>query len=326
MNRLLLILITSTASLAAAVLAQTTQPAISVDLPPTTQPAASVEGQSVLIAPISPLPGNSWFARAFQEDIATDLSQMSRLRVLAPDMPPPASSEEALRNAREAGATYVIYGQARPTGNSMQVTGQVLEVGTGRSLATLDSSAPADDLFPLEDTIALQAAQVLPGSLVTRSAAAATQPAGQDNGPPYISELNPSGPNVPGQSAYPGAGETYSGAPPADYYTYGPDYSGAYYDPYYYPYYYPYWGYGWGATIVFVPGYGWCHYHPGWYHGYGWYRGPYWGHRGYYYGPRYYGPRYYGRFGYRGPVGRGYGGYRGGGHAGGGMHGGGERR
>jgi TolB-like protein len=225
---------------------------------PTSQPVAAPAFPAnpvILVLPIAAPPqgGRDWIGRSIQQDLVADLTQVSRARVIAPASAPPAADEQsALAAARDAGAGFVIYGQSQASGNQMRVTGQLLEVPTGKPLAALKATAPVEDLFPLEDSLAAQAAHALPAPLLLRPPSNATaNTAGQ---PPYRSETVPPSDYIPTQ-VIPAPYYSYTEPLPDTYYsynTYYAPYSGWWNDPW------PWWG---GVAIFGGFGFGEGHFH-----------------------------------------------------------------
>jgi TolB-like protein len=106
--------------------------------------------------------------KAVQQDLLTDLTQGTSVRVYAPaSATPAADSDEALKAGRDAGASVVIYGQAQNTGREVRLSGQVLDVATAKSIGALKATGPSDDLFHLEDALAGQVFIALPHELLT---------------------------------------------------------------------------------------------------------------------------------------------------------------
>ena len=66
-----------------------------------------------------------------------------------------------IRAARDANADYVTFGNAQVLGSQLRVTGQVLDARTGQTVSPLKVTAPVDNLFPLEDALAAQAARAI---------------------------------------------------------------------------------------------------------------------------------------------------------------------
>ena len=90
-----------------------------------------------------------------------------RGRAIAPTTAPAAADESsALATARELKAAAVVFGQAQLMGKQIRLTGQVLDVVTGKSLGSMKATGPIDDLFRLEDTLAQQTLDALPDSVL----------------------------------------------------------------------------------------------------------------------------------------------------------------
>ncbi|HEY2589907.1 MAG TPA: hypothetical protein VGI81_29455 [Tepidisphaeraceae bacterium] len=269
---------------------------------------AEPSNRTVLVLPIAdpPTGEHRGIGRAIQQDILTDLTSMTQAHVIAPAFASAATEDAAaISQARQYNARYVVWGQAQVSGNQLRVTGQLLDVNDNRSLAALKATAPADNLFPLEDSLAVQAGRALPAPFGIPQPPPQTQPASQiptataqplpesTTEPPYVS-VSPTEPAAPYYS--------YTEAIPQSYYVYNPYYA---YPGYWYPY--PYWGWYGGVGVGFGFGYGYWpyyHYHGSYYPYHGWYGY----HGGYYHGGTVVIPH--------GPVG----GFHGGG---GGFHGGG---
>lgn len=281
-----------------------------------TQPA---NGATILVLPVEAPAGaaDANIGRGIQQDIVADLTTMTHGTVIAPPTATPATDEaSALAQARQFSAQYVVWVQAQVSGNQLRVTGQVLDVNASRPLAALKATAPANDLFPLEDSLAAQAAKALPPPIgipqppPTPQTAQAPQaqpgqapspyttesPQAGSTGEPYVS-VSPSDASLPPYYSYT--------EPPPTYYNYNPYYYYSYPYAYSYPGWWgsPYWG---GVGLGFYYGGGYWH-HGGFYGGY---------HGGFHGG-------YHGGFGH-GFSGSGFHGGPGGFHGGGGgFHGGG---
>ena len=295
MFRAILTPIFTVLALAALATAQT-MPAITVSGAPYS-PNAS--GRVLLVLPIAapPTGKDANISQSIQQDLIADLTTLTSARVIAPVEARPATSEQAaLDAARQNNADFVVWGESQVSGSQMRVTGQLLRVSDGHALAGLKATAPSDDLFPLEDSLAAQVAKSLPAPIGLVTPLPQTQPAEQGG---YVSQPQPV-PTTPvpandsGNPYY-----SYTETVPQTYYSYNIYYYPSYWSPYWY------WGYPyyWGGIGIY--GGWWPYYHHGWY-GHGWYGHGWYGH------------------GYGHPYGYGFrGGYRGGFHAGGGFHSGG---
>jgi TolB-like protein len=275
---------------------------------PATQVEVSPANPVLLVLPFTaPAQGEgAWTGRAIQQDLVADLTQMTRARIIAPTTAGPAADEPtALDEARREGAVFAIFGQAQVSGGQMRVTGEVLDVTAGKPVGSLKATAPVNDLFPLEDSLAAQAVRTLPYPVGTAGAPKPPEPVAGQNASSYSSQplaQTPqySGVQSPPAEVAPSPYYSYTEVVPQTYYTYNP-----------YDYYYPYWAYPWGPYwggiyLGFGGGYFW---HDHYWHGGPYYRGGFYGHPGYI---------GHGGYGFRG----GGGGFRGGG----GFHGGGGGR
>lgn len=253
------VLVFAAALLAATVAMGQTTPSVTV-----VGSAGEASGPVLLALPIAaPAAGNlSGGSQSIQQDLVADLTTLTGARVIAPAGARPATDEQsALDQARQNNAEFVVWGQAQVSGSQMRVTGQLLRVSDAHVLAGLKATAPTDNLFPLEDSLAAQVARALPPPIGLVTPVPQTQPSGQA---PYTSEPQP-----PPSVSTPA---TDSGNP---YYSYTATVPQAYYsyNTYYYPgYWSPYWDYPyvWGG-IGFYGGF--------WpYHHFGWYGGHFYGH------------------------------------------------
>ncbi|HEY8750810.1 MAG TPA: hypothetical protein VIM11_22690 [Tepidisphaeraceae bacterium] len=110
---------------------------------------------------------SDWIGRAAQEDLATDLTRGTTARIKAPfEAKPVADLDAALKRGREVHATHVVFGQAQSMEGNVRLTGQVLDVDSGRPLGTLKITGPRSSLFDLEDALARQVFASLPQSML----------------------------------------------------------------------------------------------------------------------------------------------------------------
>jgi adenylate cyclase len=129
-------------------------------------------------------PEQEYFADGLTDDIITDLSQLSALRVVARRnafaFKGHADIQEA---ARALGVRYVLEGCVRKAGNRLRITVRLVDGETGDGLWTTRYDRGRDDVFALQDEISkcivdtlrvklLPAERETLGSRATRSAAA----------------------------------------------------------------------------------------------------------------------------------------------------------
>ena len=255
-----------------------------VATPPATQPVAAVAAQThgkILVLPfgaVNPDDTRPWLGKSIQESLVADLTVSAPSRVVSGNETA-QTPKQAAEIARKAGARYVVMGSFTSTQQELRITGQVIDAQTEEPVAGLKVTGNPDQLFHLEDGIAMQLkAQVLPDVL------AAQERAGQQNGLPnqpapgqytgLQGEAAPMSPTTPYYSnyAYP-----YTGYPSADenrYYYTTPDYY--YGGPGYVDY--PLWSYPYCYTpffsgIFLSGGFGFHHhdgfgFHDGFHHGF----------------------------------------------------------
>jgi len=197
-----------------------------VTIPPSTARADSGDQAGILVLPFSTPRGMAqpWLGGAIQQDLFTDLAQGTHLRVMAPSAAPPAGDADAAMNAaQDQRASMVVFGQIQSQGSDLRLTGQVLDVASGKAIGSLKATGPSTDLFHLEDALAGQALAALPRSVLSDAAIKAFT-AGPQNAAPGT-------PAAPPQAAYPPAAASQY-APPQQqrqYNYYAPsDYAPAY--------------------------------------------------------------------------------------------------
>ena len=209
---------------------------------------------------------DQWIGKAVQQDLFTDLAQGTATRVVAPAGAAAAvDAASALQAAHDQRASIVVYGQAQAAGNQVRLSGQVIDVATGKTLGGLKSTGAADDLFHLEDALAGQVFQALPRDLLNAQTLQGVQqsaagPAQQ----PVVPARPPDAANVYANAGDSNPAEVYS----PQYYS-DPSYSTNYYatpdtssysPPYTYAYpdadWWPYWNSG-----LIIGGFGYGGYH-----------------------------------------------------------------
>lgn len=147
---------------------------VQAERPPATQPvpktaSAASEPKPVLILPFAP-PSDVKLkdaGRELQQDLANAIAADLRGRVVAsPTAAPASNADAALAQGRNMNAGAVIFGQVQVNGEEVRLTGQVLDVNSGKSLGTLKQSGPIENLFHLEDALMPQVVAALPEQLL----------------------------------------------------------------------------------------------------------------------------------------------------------------
>jgi len=120
------------------------------------------EKPSVAVLPFSNLSGDpeqDYFADGMVDDIITGLARIKWLFVIA------RNSTVAYRNravdvkqvGRDLGVRYVLEGSVRKAGDSVRVTAQMIDASTGAHVWAERFDRRSDDIFALQDEIALSA-------------------------------------------------------------------------------------------------------------------------------------------------------------------------
>ncbi len=74
--------------------------------------------------------------------------------MVSPNVPAGAlDAEAALKAAHEADATIVIFGHSQTNGNQIRLTGEVLDVASGKPLGGLRATGTSEELFHMQDIL-----------------------------------------------------------------------------------------------------------------------------------------------------------------------------
>lgn len=175
--------------------------------------------------------------RSVEQSVLADLTVSAPGRVMDVETSAPDAAA-ALDAAQKNGARYVVFGSYATIGNDVRVTGQILDVTSGKSVSAIKATGPSNQLFPLEDELAAQ--------IRNRLALNPTPGPGDQNPAEVQAQMAPltvqPEPANPYLQAY-GNVAAPAGEPQTDYnYYYG--------QPYNFPYFYGGWGWGWGVWGV----------------------------------------------------------------------------
>jgi len=239
---------------ATAVLADS--PPVPTTLPttvPTTQPSADMK---VLVLPFAPVqPGEMlWIARAVQQSISADLSRPTTgqpLQALT-DGTAADTTAEAIELGKNANARFVVFGSYQVIDPNLKITGQVIEVSTGRVIGGLKSTGSVRELFDMQDRLAFQARWALGMNQLAEKKLAPV--------PVPRPTIQPNGPILTGADRYDGSNLSYAVAENKSlidrYDAAGTSYRNQYYDSSYYPMYPMYsYGYSYGYYGGYYGGY-----------------------------------------------------------------------
>jgi TolB-like protein/tetratricopeptide (TPR) repeat protein len=117
---------------------------------------------SVAVLPFSNLSGDpeqDYFADGMVDDIITGLARINWLFVIARNstFTYKGRAVDVKQVGRELGVRYVLEGSVRKAGGSVRVTGQMVDASTGAHVWAERYDRSSDDIFALQDEIALSA-------------------------------------------------------------------------------------------------------------------------------------------------------------------------
>jgi TolB-like protein len=141
-------------------------PAAAVAVAPTPPPPVAPAGSRVVILPFESLGDvdrRDWVVRAVQESLSTEAARLGGIFVFSASTPLADKIDTAA--ARQAANAYngdfVIFGACQFVDTDLRITGQIVDVKTGGSIAGLKASGDLRDLFALEDQLTNELARAL---------------------------------------------------------------------------------------------------------------------------------------------------------------------
>jgi TolB-like protein len=125
---------------------------------------------SVAVLPFVNLSGDSeqeYFADGMVEDIVAGLSRIKWLFVVARSsgLAYRGKAVDLTRAGRELGVRYLLEGSLQKSGNRVRISARMIEAATGGQLWTERFDRPLDDIFSLQDEIALNVVGAIEPSL-----------------------------------------------------------------------------------------------------------------------------------------------------------------
>jgi adenylate cyclase len=128
------------------------------------------EKPSIAVLPFQNMSGDpeqEYFADGMVEEIITALSQIRWLFVIARNstFSYKGQSPDAKRVGRELGVRYVLEGSVRKSGERVRITGQLIDAVTGTHLWAGRFDGSIEDVFELQDRVALGVAGVIEPTL-----------------------------------------------------------------------------------------------------------------------------------------------------------------
>jgi TolB-like protein/tetratricopeptide (TPR) repeat protein len=141
------------------------------------KPAAAQAQNSVAVLPFANLSGDpkqSFFSDGLSEEVRSALSRNAALKVAAP------TSSNAFRNSDEdaraiggkLGVAYLLQGSVRRAGDTVRVSADLIDTGSGFSKWSQTFDRQLTDIFAVQSEIAATVAGALDSAMATRGAAA----------------------------------------------------------------------------------------------------------------------------------------------------------
>src|SRR5258708_2382696 len=118
----------------------------------------SANGGKILILPfvaLNPSEYQPWLGRSVQQSVAADLMAAAPGRVIQDDHQV-ADEAAATDVGKTLGARYVVRGSFAIANGNIRMTGEVVDLSAGKSIAALKSTGLLSDVFVVEDSISRQ--------------------------------------------------------------------------------------------------------------------------------------------------------------------------
>jgi serine/threonine-protein kinase len=124
------------------------------------------ETQAIVVLPfenLSPDPDNEYFVDGLTEELITDLSQVSSLRVVSRTsaMMFKGARKSIPSIAREMGVQYALEGTVRKAGTSLRITAQLIDTSCDAHLWAGKFSGTLDDVFDIQETVSREIVDAL---------------------------------------------------------------------------------------------------------------------------------------------------------------------
>lgn len=144
--------------------------ATSAAFPDANKPSPLPDKPSIAVLPFQNMSGDpeqDYFADGMVEDIITGLSRSKSLFVIARNssFTFKGKAVDIKQVGRDLGVRYVLEGSVRKSGNRVRITGQLIDAVTGAHLWAERYDRKFDDLFALQDEIALAVVGAIEPSL-----------------------------------------------------------------------------------------------------------------------------------------------------------------
>jgi TolB-like protein len=231
-------LFSSAACVAVALLSIAAAPATQPGAPAVQPVAVPVVAQHVVPTKIVIMPfpamgdvvGRLWIGAAVQQSLSADVSRLGGMTVMSVVQGVNVADTNAvLQSAKSTGCDTVVSGTCQFAGDEMRITGQVMDVVSGKSIGGLKVSGDVRDLFSLEDELSSELRHLLRPA---QNPAVAINDNGGMNPAEQPAAPADNGVNDNGVNYLPNYSPVYSYSNPNDYGYYG---NGAYGYGYDYP-------------------------------------------------------------------------------------------
>jgi TolB-like protein/class 3 adenylate cyclase len=145
-------------------------PSVSPSYPATAPALALPDKPSVAVLPFANMSGDpeqEYFADGMVEEIITALSQIRWLFVIARNstFTYKGRAVDVKQVGRELGVRYVLEGSVRKAGQRVRITGQLIDALTGTHLWASRFDGSLEDIFELQDQVAVSVAGVIEPAL-----------------------------------------------------------------------------------------------------------------------------------------------------------------
>ena len=158
------------------------RPTVTLDTLPR-PPLCLPDKASIAVLPFQNMSGDpeqDYFADGMVEEIITALSRIRWLFVIARNssFTYKGQAVDVKQVGRELGVCYVLEGSVRKTQNRVRISAQLIDAGSGAHLWADRFEGSLEDIFQLQDNVALSVAGVIePALQAAETACAATRPA-----------------------------------------------------------------------------------------------------------------------------------------------------
>ncbi|HEV8293191.1 MAG TPA: hypothetical protein VGP94_14750 [Tepidisphaeraceae bacterium] len=116
----------------------------------------------------------AWISQAIQQNILHDLTRLQGVHPILPTIPPP-DRDVAIKDAKAAGANFLLEGSYTLADPGIRITVQLLDLRTNQYIGAAKATGPLRELFALEDSIAEQVNRIAQAQVRLRAPAAAPQ-------------------------------------------------------------------------------------------------------------------------------------------------------